>query len=70
MKSHIEDSELVSLASDILEKIMPTFQKDKSNSPFDLLKSLIILASTHFESLEKLAEVKVTMNLMSKGSGH
>jgi len=33
LKSHMEDSELLGLASRILEKITPTFQKDPSASP-------------------------------------
>lgn len=43
LKSHMEDGELLSLASSVLEKIMPTFQKDSSNSPSGQLKSLINL---------------------------
>lgn len=53
LKSHIEDSELLGLASRILE-IIPTFQKDSSTSPSGQLKSLINSVSSHFESLESL----------------
>lgn len=38
---------------------MPKFQKDTSDSPSGQLKSLINFVSTHFESLEKLVEVRV-----------
>jgi hypothetical protein len=59
LKSHIEDSELLNLASTVMEKIMSSHVKDSSTSPSGYLKSLINLVSTHFESLEKLAKVKV-----------
>lgn len=59
LKSHIEESELLSLASNILERIMPNQVKDPSGSPSGELKKLINSVSTHFESLEKSAEVKV-----------
>lgn len=66
IKSHIEDNELVSLASSNLEKIMSIFQKDTLDSPSGQLKSLINWVSTHFESLEKSAKVKVCSEFNSK----
>lgn len=54
----MEDSEILSLVSDILEKLIPTFQKDTLNSPSGPPKSLINSVSTHFESLEKSVEIK------------
>lgn len=59
LKSHIEDSELSSLASGILEKLMPTFVKDSSGTSSGQLKNLTNVLSTHFESLEKSGEVKI-----------
>ena len=59
LKSHIVESELLNLTSRILEKIMPTYVKDPSGSSSGELKKLINSVSTHFESLEKLALVKV-----------
>jgi hypothetical protein len=59
LRSHTEDNELLNLASSVLEKIIPIHVKDPSASPSGKLKSLINFVSTHFESLEKSAEVKV-----------
>lgn len=59
MKSHIEDSDLLTLASGVLQKIMPTYVKDTLDSPSRQLKNLINFVSTHFQSLEKSAEIKV-----------
>lgn len=58
-KYHIEDNELLSLASGVLENIMPIFVKDSSDTPSGQLKNLINVVSTHFESFKKSVEVKV-----------
>lgn len=59
LKSHTNDSELLTLASGVLEKLMPSFQKDTSDTPFDQMKSLINSVDNHFESFEKSPEEKV-----------
>lgn len=59
LKSHTEDNELVNLTSGVLEKLMPTFQKNTFDTPSGKLKNLINSMDTHFESLEKSVEVKV-----------
>lgn len=66
MKSHIEDSEMLSQASGILEKIMPSFQKDALDTPSIQLRSLIKSVDTHFESLEKSTEEKVYSEFNAK----
>lgn len=59
LKSHIEDSELLTMASGVLEKLMPSFQKDTSDIPSNQLKSLINSVEHHFKSFEKFVEDKV-----------
>lgn len=59
LKSHTEDNELLTLASGVLEKIIPSYVKNKFDTPSEQLKSLINSMDTHFESLEKSAAVKV-----------
>lgn len=59
LKSHIENSELLTLAFSVLEKIMLSYVKNTSDTPFGQLKSLVNSISTCFESLEKFAEAKV-----------
>lgn len=59
MRCHIEDNEILSLSSYVLEKIMPSYGKDPSDTPFGKLKYLINSVSNHFESLEKYAKLKV-----------
>lgn len=66
LKSHMEDYELLKIASNVLEKIMPSFQKDSSASSSGNLKSLVSYVSTHFESLEKSAKEKVRKEFMDK----
>lgn len=46
LKSHTEDSELLSLASRVLQKLMPTHVVDPSGSSSDELKKLINVVST------------------------
>lgn len=50
---------LLNLASDVLDKLMPSFQKDTSDTPFEQLKSLINFVDEHFESFERSVEEKV-----------
>lgn len=59
LKSHIDDNEILGLASRVLEKIMPTHVKDPSGSSSGELKKLINSISTHFKSIEKSAMVKM-----------
>lgn len=56
MKSHTEYNMLLTLATDVLENLMPSFQKDTSDTPFGQLKSMINSVNTHFESFEKSIE--------------
>ncbi|XP_059075131.1 uncharacterized protein LOC131875121 [Cryptomeria japonica] len=57
LKSHSIDKELISLAGDMLEKIMPYFQPDTSN-PSSKIKDLLNVVGSHFESLEKVVDIK------------
>lgn len=66
MKSHTKDNMLLSLATDVLEKIMPSFQKDTSDTPSRKLKSLINTVDKNFESFEKFAEEKVQKEFNAK----
>jgi len=50
---------LLEAASGVLEKIMPSVQKDPTASSSGNLKTLVSSVGTHFESLEKSAEEKV-----------
>jgi len=62
----MEDCALLEIAFSMLEKIMPSFQKDPLASPSGNLKSLVNSLSTHFDSLEKLAEEKVWKEFLGK----
>lgn len=59
LKSHTEDSELLTMASDVLEKLMPSFQKDSLDTSSEQLKILINSVDSHFQSFEKSVEEKV-----------
>lgn len=59
LKSDSEDNELISLATSVLEKFLLTFKKDTLDSPFGKLRSMLKAVDSHFESLEKVADVKV-----------
>lgn len=65
-KSHIEDSELLSLASGILGKILHTFFKGTPDSPSGLLKSLINSVSSHFVSFESSRKVRISNDFNDK----
>lgn len=47
------------MASNVLEKIKPSFQKDLSDTPSGNLKILINFMDSHFQSFEKYAKEKV-----------
>lgn len=66
LKSHIEDSLLMNKAINNLEKLMPLFQKDTSDTSSGQLKSLIDSFNSHFESFEKSTEVKVRNEFEAK----
>lgn len=66
MKSHIEDSEMMSMVTTILEKIFPSFKKDTSSTPFDQFKRFLKSIDSHFVSLEKDVEEKVLSNFNAK----
>lgn len=57
LKSHSADKELIPLARYMLEKIMLSFKLDSSD-PFGKLKSLLNVVGSHFDSLEKVADIK------------
>jgi len=62
----MEDCELIEIASGVLEKIMPSFQKDLSASSSGNLKFLVNSVNTHFDSLEKSVEEKVRKEFLGK----
>lgn len=66
LKSHIEDSELLSLAYGVLHKLMPTHVMDPFGSSSGELKKLINVVSTQFKSLEKSGEDKVQKEFNGK----
>lgn len=58
LKSHSADKELIFLAGDLLEKIMPSSKPDSSD-PSGKLKGLLNVVGSHFESLEKVVDTKI-----------
>lgn len=66
LRSHTKDKNFLTLASNILEKLLPSFQKDTSDTPSGQLKSFINSIDTHFESFEKSAEEKVLNEFNAK----
>lgn len=69
LQSHIDDSELLSLASGVLQKLIPTHVKDIYGSSFGELKKIINYLSTHFESFEKSAMINMQMKFKEKRFG-
>lgn len=57
---------LLTVASRIFEKLMPSFQKDSFDTPSSQLKSMINSVDTHFESFEKFVEEKVQHEFNTK----
>ncbi|XP_059077885.1 uncharacterized protein LOC131876484 [Cryptomeria japonica] len=53
VKSHSSDKDLISLAGDMLQKIMPSFKLDTFD-PSSKIKGLLNVVGSHFESLEKI----------------
>lgn len=58
LKFHFANKELISLAGNMLEKIMPSLQLNTSD-PSGKLKGLLNVLGSHFESLEKVSDIKV-----------
>lgn len=59
LKSHIVDKELITLARDVLEKILSSFKPDTSDNPSSKLKSMLNVIESHFVSLEKAMDTRV-----------
>lgn len=59
LKSHTVDKDLITLAGDILEKILPSFKPDTTDNPFGLLESVLNVVKSYFESLEKATYIRV-----------
>lgn len=55
----MKDNLLMSMAISNLKKLIPSFQKDTSNTPSGQFKNLIDSVDSHFEYLKKFAEEKV-----------
>lgn len=66
LRSHTKDKMLLTLASKILEKLMPSFQKDPFDTLVGNLKNLISLVDTHFDSFYKSAEEKAQNDFYTK----
>lgn len=58
LKSHIEDSELLTFASGLLEKLMPSFQEESLDTWSEKMKRLINSVDNNFQSFEKSAKEK------------
>lgn len=58
-KFHTKDKELISLATNVLEKILPSFKQGIIDTPFGKLRSMLKEVDSHFISLEKAADAKV-----------
>lgn len=65
LKSHMEDNEVISLATSVIEKILPSFKQGSSDTPSGKLKSFLKSVDSYFESLEKTAKAKVLRNFNS-----
>lgn len=59
LKYHSEDKELISMATNVLEKILPSFKPDTVDTPSNKLRSILKAIDSHFVSLEKVGEGKV-----------
>lgn len=59
LKTHVKDSELIDLTSDVLRKVMPSYVKDPTNTPSNQLEGFINAVITHFNSLEDSTIVKM-----------
>lgn len=66
LKSHTEYILLMNKAINTLEKLMPSFHKDTSDTSFRQLRSLIDYVNSPFESFEKSIEVKVKNEFEAK----
>lgn len=66
LKSHPEDSELLTLASYLLKKNYAHILEENFKHPISQLKKLINSVDTHFESFEKSAEVNVQNEFNAK----
>lgn len=53
LKSHTTDKELIALAKDVLEKILPSFKSNITHTPSGKLRSMLNAVESHFVSLEK-----------------
>lgn len=47
------------MATDVLEKILPSFKQDTTHSPFEKLRNMLKAIDSHFVSLEKVVDSKV-----------
>lgn len=59
LKSQSEDKEVISLATKVLETLLPSFSQDSGASLFVKLKNLLNVVNSNFVSLEKAADENV-----------
>lgn len=59
LKSHSEDKELITLSTDVLENILPTFKQDTTDTPSSKLRNMLHAVDSHFVSLEKVTDIIV-----------
>lgn len=59
LKSHNVDKELITLAEDVLGKILQSFKLDITDTPSGKLRSMLNAVYSHFVSLEKVIDARV-----------
>lgn len=59
LKYHSEDKELISMATNVLEKILPSFKQHLEDSPSGKLRCMLKTIDSHFVPLEKATDGKV-----------
>lgn len=59
LKCQSEDKEVISLATEVFEKILPSFSQDSGASPSRKLKKLLNVVNSNFLSLEKAIDQTV-----------
>lgn len=58
LKSQLEDREVIFLATNVLEKNLPSFKKDPGDSSSVKLRNMSQVVDSHFLSLEKAVDIK------------